>query len=99
MRAKDDVTDDGQNIQRANEKNAGQSHVSGRHGVESYHARRLAFIYSRDLPDISHLAQFAPSAESQVSDICLDMPSVAIPFDQIGETLRAEYEVLVAATA
>jgi len=55
------------------------------------------FIYSRDLPDISHLAQFASSAESQVSDFCLDMPSVAIPFDQIGKTLRAEYAVLVAA--
>lgn len=46
------------------------------------------FIYTGDLPDIGHLLQFAPSAQSSVSDPCLISPSLAIPFDHIGKTLQ-----------
>jgi hypothetical protein len=40
------------------------------------------------LPDTGHLLQFAPSAQSPVSDSCLASPSLAIPFDRIGKTLQ-----------
>ena len=46
------------------------------------------FIYSGDLPDISHLSRFDPAAESELSDSCLDTATVAIPSDQMGKTLR-----------
>lgn len=46
------------------------------------------FIYTGDLPDIGHLAQFAPSAQSSISDSCLATPSLAIPFDRIGKSLQ-----------
>jgi penicillin-binding protein 1A len=47
------------------------------------------FLYSRDLPDVRALAQFAPGSVTQVSDPCLRTTSVAIPFDSIGDNLRA----------
>jgi len=46
------------------------------------------FLYAGDLPDIEHLSQFAPSAQSTVIDSCLTSPSMAIPFDSIGKTLQ-----------
>jgi penicillin-binding protein 1A len=47
------------------------------------------FSYSRDLPDIKALAQFAPRSVTQVSDSCLRTATVAIPYDSIGDNLRA----------
>ncbi len=49
----------------------------------------LWFVYySRDLPDTRSLAQFAPTTVTQVSDPCLEGPSIAIPYDLIGSNLR-----------
>jgi membrane peptidoglycan carboxypeptidase len=47
------------------------------------------FYYSRDLPDMDALAQFAPATAVPVSDPCLGATSVAIPYDAIGDHLRA----------
>ncbi len=46
------------------------------------------FFYSRDLPDIARLAQFAPASNTSVSDPCLGTPSVAIPYEAMGGNLR-----------
>jgi membrane carboxypeptidase/penicillin-binding protein len=46
------------------------------------------FVYTGDLPDIEHLSQFAPSAQSPVFDSCLASPSTAIPFNHIGKPLQ-----------
>jgi membrane carboxypeptidase/penicillin-binding protein len=46
------------------------------------------FVYTGDLPDTDHLSQFAPRSPSPVLDSCLASPSMAIPFDRIGKTLR-----------
>jgi len=46
------------------------------------------FFYTLDLPDTKHLLQFAPSAQFAVLDSCLASPSMAIPFDRIGKTMR-----------
>ena len=46
------------------------------------------FLYTGDLPDTKHLFQFAPSAQFAVLDSCLASPSIAIPFDRIGKTMR-----------
>ena len=46
------------------------------------------FLYSGDLPDIARLSQFAPAANTSVSDPCLPAASVAIPYEAIGENLR-----------
>lgn len=46
------------------------------------------FVYTADLPDIEHLSQFAPSAQSPVFDSCLVSPSMAIPFNRIGKPLQ-----------
>ena len=46
------------------------------------------FVYAEDLPDTDHLSQFAPIAQSLVSDSCLASPSIAIPFDRIGRPLQ-----------
>jgi hypothetical protein len=46
------------------------------------------FYYSRDLPDTSILAQFAPRSVVQVSIPCHEGSSVAIPYDSIGGNLR-----------
>jgi len=45
-------------------------------------------FYSRDLPDIEHLSDFAPPIPKQVTDACLDRPVAAVPLDQIGSNLR-----------
>lgn len=45
------------------------------------------YFYSRDLPDITALAQYAPTTVTQVSDRCLGA-SVAVPFEAIGGNLR-----------
>jgi membrane peptidoglycan carboxypeptidase len=45
-------------------------------------------FYSRDLPDMNALAQFAPSGVARVSDPCLKTATVAIPYDSIGDNLR-----------
>lgn len=48
----------------------------------------LWFVYySRDLPDINVLAQFAPTATADVSGPCLPGPSTAIPYALIGKNL------------
>jgi penicillin-binding protein 1A len=47
------------------------------------------FFYSRGLPDAVALAQFAPATVTQVSDPCLKSASVAIPYDSIGNNMRA----------
>jgi penicillin-binding protein 1A len=46
-------------------------------------------FYSRDLPDMKALAQFAPTSVVRVSDPCLKTATVAIPYDSIGDNLRA----------
>jgi len=46
------------------------------------------YFYSRDLPDVRVLAQFAPTATASVSDPCLTKASVAIPYDAIGKNIR-----------
>jgi hypothetical protein len=46
------------------------------------------FVYTGDLPDIEHLSQFAPSAQSPVFDSCLASSSTAIPFNRIGKPMR-----------
>ena len=46
------------------------------------------FFYSRDLPDMKVLAQYAPAQATHVSDPCLS-PSVAIPYESIGNNLQA----------
>ena len=48
----------------------------------------LWFVYySRDLPDINALAQFAPTATAEVADPCLPGPSTAIPYALFGKNL------------
>lgn len=44
--------------------------------------------YTGDLPNLEHLSQFAPSAQSPVIDSCLASPSMTIPFDRAGKTLQ-----------
>ncbi len=46
------------------------------------------FVYTGDLPDFGQLSQFAPSAQSVVSDSCLASPSTSIPFNRIGKPLQ-----------
>lgn len=46
------------------------------------------FFYSRDLPDIAKLAQFAPASNTSVSDPCLETASVAIPYEAMGGNFR-----------
>jgi len=45
------------------------------------------YFYSRDLPDISRLAQYVPTTVTQVSDPCLGS-SVAIPYEAMGANVR-----------
>ena len=45
------------------------------------------YFYSRDLPDISALAQYAPASMNQVSGLCL-WPSIAVSYEGIGNNLR-----------
>jgi len=51
------------------------------------------FFYSRDLPNIDTLTLFAPTQEAHVSDPCLPGASVAIPYESIGDNLRAALSV------
>ena len=51
------------------------------------------YFYSRDLPDISTLAQYAPTGVTQVSDPCLGS-SVAIPYEAIGKDVRSAISVV-----
>lgn len=46
------------------------------------------YFYSRDLPDMTHLRDFAPASRQQLIDECLAGTVAAIPFDQIGKSLR-----------
>jgi len=45
------------------------------------------YFYSRDLPDVKAVAQYAPTTVTQVSDPCVGT-SIAIPYEAIGENLR-----------
>jgi membrane carboxypeptidase/penicillin-binding protein len=47
------------------------------------------FLYSRDLPNMKAMAQFAPAQAMNVSDPCLTTATVAIPNEAIGSNLRA----------
>lgn len=47
------------------------------------------FFYSQDLPDIEALAKFAPDQPLRVSAPCLVAGSIAIPYESIGDNLRA----------
>jgi penicillin-binding protein 1A len=47
------------------------------------------FFYSRDLPNLKALAEFAPMTATHVSDPCLKTASIAIPYDSIGGNLKA----------
>lgn len=46
------------------------------------------FLYTRDLPDIEHLADFAPDSDNQITDICLAGVAFAVPFDRIGKSFQ-----------
>lgn len=46
-------------------------------------------FYSRDLPDIRRLADYAPETERHLIDPCLTGPVTALPFNQISPYLRA----------
>src|SRR6267142_3971486 len=46
------------------------------------------FLYTRDLPDIEHLSDFAPDSGNQVTDTCLPGVAFAVPFDRIGKPIR-----------
>jgi penicillin-binding protein 1A len=54
------------------------------------------FFYSRDLPDFSTIAQCSPVATTNVSDPCLKINVVAIPYEAIGTNLRAALEAVEA---
>jgi penicillin-binding protein 1A len=45
------------------------------------------YFYSRDLPDVRALAQFAPTTTMQVSDSCMGS-TVAIPYNAIGTKIH-----------
>src|SRR5258706_15683916 len=45
------------------------------------------YFYSRDLPDLTALAQFAPITSTRTSDPCRG-ESTAIPYDAIGANFR-----------
>ena len=46
-------------------------------------------FYTRDLPDTKKLAQFIPAAPTPAFDTCRKTSSPAIPYEMIGENLRA----------
>lgn len=46
------------------------------------------FLYTRDLPDIEHLSDFAPDSGNPVTDTCLHGVTFAVPFDRIGKPFR-----------
>jgi penicillin-binding protein 1A len=50
------------------------------------------YYYSRDLPNLRDLVQYAPVTVAQVSDPCLGH-SIALPYDSVGSNLRNALEV------
>ena len=50
------------------------------------------FFDTQGLPNIQSLAQFAPGEKTQVTDPCLEAPSVAVPYELIGGNLRSALE-------
>lgn len=46
------------------------------------------FLYTRDLPNIEHLADFAPDSGNQITDTCLAGVAFAVPLDRIGKPFR-----------
>ena len=46
------------------------------------------FLYSRGLPDVQTLSEFAPASVTHVSDPCL-AATIAIPYESIGSNLTA----------
>ena len=46
------------------------------------------FVYTQDLPDFEHLADFAPDSGNQLTDSCLPGVAFAIPDDRIGKPFR-----------
>ena len=55
------------------------------------------FFYTKDLPDLNKLADFAPKTPATVSDPCLETPSNAIPYDSIGQNTRRAIAAVEAA--
>jgi membrane carboxypeptidase/penicillin-binding protein len=51
------------------------------------------YFYTRDLPDVAHLAQFAPSAPAVLTDACLTSSVTVLPAAQMGKTLRNAIDV------
>jgi len=47
-----------------------------------------AFLYTGDLPDVEHLADFAPDSGNQLTDTCLPGLAFAVPYDRIGKPFR-----------
>ena len=46
------------------------------------------FLYTRDLPNIEHLASFAPDSGEHITDTCLAGVAFAVPLDRIGKPFR-----------
>jgi hypothetical protein len=46
------------------------------------------FLYTRDLPNIEHLSDFAPDSGNQVTDTCLAGVAFVVPFDRISKPFR-----------
>lgn len=46
------------------------------------------YFYTRDLPDISAVAKYAPTSVTKVSDLCIGNSSTAIPYESIGSNVR-----------
>jgi hypothetical protein len=46
------------------------------------------FLYTRDLPDIEHLADFSPDSGNQLTDTCLPGVAFAIPSDRMSKSFR-----------
>jgi membrane carboxypeptidase/penicillin-binding protein len=44
-------------------------------------------FYSRDLPGIAHLRDFAPTNPVVLTDDCLDRPVIAVPYKRLGTNL------------
>jgi membrane carboxypeptidase/penicillin-binding protein len=46
------------------------------------------FFYSRDLPNMGRLRDFAPTSQVVLTDDCLGKPVIVIPYPQIGRNLQ-----------
>jgi hypothetical protein len=51
------------------------------------------FLYTRDLPDIGHLSEFAPTQGHLATDSCLSGLSFAVPFERIGKSFQMHSRV------